>query len=115
MYAAKHYIRVGGKRYVAGEILPDNVPEETLSWLLRKDAIGEVPEGPAPVAAFADDGGENPVTDAPPADAAPAEDETGEEEIDEEAEPPEIDAAEGIVAEEKPKAKAGRGKGGKRK
>ncbi len=114
MYAAKHYIRVGGKRYVAGEILPDNVPEETLSWLLRKDAIGEVPEGPVPDADCADDG-EAPVTDAPPVDAVPAEDETAGEEIDEEAVPPEIDAAEGIVSEEKPKAKAGRGKGGKRK
>ena len=117
MYVAKHYI---GREFIPGEVLPGDIPPDVIERWLAAGAIEKVP-GFEPVdpddTGDADDGTNSGAAapNEPPVDAVPAEDETAGEEIDEEAEPPEIDAAEGIVSEEKPKAKAVRGKGGKRK
>ena len=102
MYAANHYVRVAGKRYVAGEILPEDLPQEKIAGLLRSGAITPVGGVPAikpaaePAAEPETDG--TPAADETPEDAAIAADETPEEEIDAEAEPEEIDAADGIVS-----------------
>lgn len=107
MYAAKHYVRADGKLYTAGEILPEDLPQEKIDWLLRKGAIElisgtesaeEIPEGEI-----------EPATESA--------EEIPESEIDEDAEPEEIDAAEGIITAPAPKTAekpATRRKGGKK-
>ena len=97
MYAAKHYVRADGKLYTAGEVLPDDLPQEKIDWLLRKGAIELIPG----TESAEDDPGavpgeiEQPIEDDP---GAEPDEEIPESEIDEDAEPEEIDAAEGIVS-----------------
>ncbi len=115
MYAAKHYVRAGGKLYTAGEILPEDLPREKTDWLLRKGAIELIPgTEPAPVVIEQPAEEPAPIEDETPADPA---EETPESEIDEDAEPEEIDAAEGIVSAPTPKTAdkpATRRKGGRK-
>ena len=119
MYAAKHYVRAGGKLYTAGEILPEDLPREKTDWLLRKGAIELIPgtepaEEPAPVVIEQHAEEPAPIEDETPADPA---EETPESEIDGDAEPEEIDAAEGIVSAPAPKTAdkpATRRKGGRK-
>ena len=80
MFVALTYI---GRDYVPGEVLPPDVPKETLDWLIEAGAVKEVSAS----------------------SAAP------EEAISEDEIPVDIDAAEGIVTEEAPKkARKGRSK-----
>lgn len=105
MYAANQYIRVNGKRYVAGEILPEDLPQEKIDWLLSKGAIEFIPNA-IPISAE---------TPSAPAEIAEDEEETPECAIDEEEEPEEIDAAEGIIPASKPAAKPAAKTAAKRK
>ncbi len=107
MYIAK--VHIGGK-YMPGDALPDDMPAETLAWLISAGAVRMT----APVA-LPSDAPEKSIAEAP-ADAGngeavpPAEHaEDGEDEIDEDAEVPEIDVMAGIVKE----APADSGKTGK--
>lgn len=96
MYIAK--VHIGGK-YMPGDALPDDMPAETLAWLLSAGAVRMT----APVAlpskmpekstADAENGEAVPPTDSDTAGHA----EDGEDEIDEDAEVPEIDVMSGIV------------------
>ena len=118
MFAANHYVKVAGKVYVAGEILPE-MPEEKAEWLLSAGAIREV--GPAQEPEQTDAAGTQPeggdaannqpeggdAVTPEPAQGEEAAEETPEEELDEEAEPEEIDVMAGIVTETKPAASKG--------
>lgn len=108
MFAANHYVKVAGKVYVAGEILPE-MPEEKTAWLLSAGAIREIGPAPEPKQPDAADnqpeGGDAGTPE--PEQAEETAEETPEEEIDEEAEPEEIDVMAGIVTETKPAASKG--------
>lgn len=123
MYAAKHYVRADGKLYTAGEVLPDDLPQKKIDWLLRKGAIELIPGTESAEEIPASEIGEDaePIEKIPEGeideDAEPIE-EIPESEIDEDAEPEEIDAAEGIVSTPAPKPAdkpATRRKGGGKK
>lgn len=123
MYVANHYVRVNGKMFVAGEVLPE-ISEEKAAWLIWAGAIHEI----APVpdlteGSMSDRSGDttNGQTEEegknPPPESETTEGETPESEIEEEAEPEEIDVMAGIVTDTKapPKTKSGSSKtGGKR-
>lgn len=108
MYIALKYI--GGK-YTPGEILPDNLPDDTLKWLLEAGAIRKT--APAPFVP-ADNEVTTPESTEPQkepqtldGDADTEEDDANDnenaaseeagDEIDEEAEVPEIDVMDGLV------------------
>ena len=42
-YAAKHYVKISGRKYTPGEIIDIPIPEEKLKRLLRLKAIAPVP------------------------------------------------------------------------
>ena len=108
MFAANHYVKVAGKVYVAGEILPE-MPEEKAAWLLSAGAIREIDPAPEPEQPDATgtqpEGGDAGTPE--PEQGEEAAEETPEDEIDEEAEPEEIDVMAGIVTETKPAASKG--------
>lgn len=101
MFVAKHYTRIGNKRYIPGEVIDQDIPAETREWLLSKEAIYEVPSerenfspapGPDPEGTAGADAPEQ-------AEGQPAADDAADDaaEIDMDAEPPEIDALAGVV------------------
>ena len=106
MYIAVTYI--GGK-YVPGEVISEDMPEESLNWLIRSGAVRKA--APAPLAAV--DSDPEPDDEASDENAQGADEALDDEpaEIDEDEEAPEIDAMAGIVkdepeAAEKPAPKA---------
>ena len=140
MYIATKYI---GKKYTPGEILPDNLPDDDVKWLLEAGAIRraapvpgraivpgndtknddepaerETPDSTQEPGAYSDNMQESETLDEATDDENADE---PEDEIDEEAEVPEIDVMDGLVpaSDEKPAATAARRtankKGGKTK
>lgn len=105
MYVANSYI---GKRYVPGEVIEDDLPGETLKWLLEAGAVFEVPDRAPKVVWPAGTGDRDTKADEVEAE----ETETDEAEAEgAETEAPEIDVADGIVQEdEKPGAGKQRGR-----
>ena len=108
MYIANNYVRVGQDLLKKGDLIPSDLPEDKIKWLLEAGAIqkatvplkfyghGELPVVPASEAAEA----------IPLAEAETEEDEEPidstdeEEDIDMEEEIPEVDVMSGIVSEE---------------
>jgi len=106
MYVALKHI--GGK-YTPGEILPDDLPDDTLKWLFEAGAIRKTAPAPYILASqentppeFSEQQREqqtlNEDTDAADDENTPPELDV-EDEIDEDAEVPEIDVMDGVVAE----------------
>ena len=108
MYIAVSYI---GNKYTPGEILPDNLPDDQVKWLLEAGAIRSATPAPAPAAMEEPEGDEEedaPNTEEPEGgeedDASNSEE--LEDEIDDDAQAPEINVMDGVVApqvSEKPK------------
>ena len=117
MYVATHYVRVNGKMYTRGEILPEGLPAEKIAWYQKTGAIEEV----AP-ASGAEDPQEETLSEQEHDDQETESFEEVEEPDEELEEAPEIDVMAGIVpdrqedapeeAEQKPSAKK---TGGRRK
>lgn len=114
-YAAKHYVKIFGRKYTPGEMIDIPIPEEKLKRLLRLKAIAPASSAdldPADDTAGSDeDGGKENVRDNyasqldnlgydPSGDPKEPQDEEEptKEEADEEAEAPEIDVMGGIVS-----------------
>lgn len=114
MYAAKHYVKVDGEMYRPGEILPEDMPEETVRRFLDLKAIEKVPGAPDPV--FVRNAAAAAEPEPPAGPSQDAEDETtnAEDEYDA-AEPEEIDVTAGLVTEPAPeeKPKRSRSTGGR--
>ena len=93
-YVANHYVKVNGIRYARGECLPDNLPDETVEWLVKAGAIQEI------ALAFSNE-----------SDSAQI------EEPVEDPEAPEIDVMDGIVddSQEKPEKRKRNQRGGRSK
>lgn len=106
MYIANHYVRVGQDLLKKGDLIPSDLPEDKIKWLLEAGAIqkatvplkfyghGELPVAPASEAA-----------EAIPLVEAETEEESidstdEEEDIDMEEEIPEVDVMSGIVSDE---------------
>lgn len=106
MYIANHYVRVGQDLLKKGDLIPSDLPEDKIKWLLEAGAIqkatvplkfyghGELPVVPASEAA-----------EAIPLVEAETEEESidstdEEEDIDMEEEIPEVDVMSGIVSDE---------------
>lgn len=106
MYIANHYVRVGQDLLKKGDLIPSDLPEDKIKWLLEAGAIqkatvplkfyghGELPVVPASEAA-----------EAIPLLQAETEEESidstdEEEDIDMEEEIPEVDVMSGIVSDE---------------
>lgn len=100
MYIAVTYI--GGK-YVPGEVISEDMPEESLNWLIQSGAVRKA--APAPLAAV--DSDQEPDDEASDEDAQEADEALDDEpaEIDEDEEAPEIDVMAGIVKDEPEAAK----------
>ena len=104
MYVALHYVRVNGKMYTRGEILPEGLPAEKIAWYQKAGAIEEI----APVSNAKEMQEEYAPEQDPedqdaeaieiPEDTEPSEG-TEEEPEDEFEEAPEIDVMAGIVPE----------------
>lgn len=111
-YAAKHYVKIFGRKYTPGEMIDIPIPEEKLKRLLRLKAIEHVSvtaANPTYDNTSGEDG--NGVKDVrsnyagqlenlgyDPSGAPVSEDGEPTEEADEEAEAPEIDVMDGIVS-----------------
>ena len=106
MYIANHYVRVGQDLLKKGDLIPSDLPEDKIKWLLEAGAIqkatvplkfyghGELPVVPASEAAEA-----IPIVEADTEEESI--DSTDEEEdIDMEEEIPEVDVMSGIVSDE---------------
>ena len=106
MYIANHYVRVGQDLLKKGDLIPSDLPEDKIKWLLEAGAIqkatvplkfyghGELPVVPASEA-----------SEAIPLVEAETEEESidstdEEEDIDMEEEIPEVDVMSGIVSDE---------------
>lgn len=108
MYIANHYVRVGQDLLKKGDLIPSDLPEDKIKWLLEAGAIqkatvplkfyghGELPVIPASEAAEA-----IPLIEAETEeDEEPIDSSDEEEDIDMEEEIPEVDVMSGIVSEE---------------
>ena len=42
MYKAKHYVRIKGRMYKAGECIPNDLSPESITWLVSAGAIESV-------------------------------------------------------------------------
>lgn len=95
MYIAVTYI--GGK-YIPGEVISEDMSEESLSWLIQSGAVRKA--APAPLAAV--DSDQEPDDEASDEDTQGADEALDDEpaEIDEDEEAPEIDVMAGIVKDE---------------
>ena len=106
MYIANHYVRVGQDLLKKGDLIPSDLPEDKIKWLLEAGAIqkatvplkfyghGELPVVPASEAAEA-----IPLVEAETEEESM--DSTDEEEdMDMEEEIPEVDVMSGIVSDE---------------
>lgn len=104
MYKAKHYVRIGRTVYKKGDVIPENIPEERLAFLIKKESVYECTGSDA----FQEE--LTPESDADPKDEENAQEiqEKDLEEPDEDAEAPEIDVMAGIVQEEKAPEKPAR-------
>lgn len=119
MYAANHFVRIKGRMYVAGEIIPENLDEEKTAWLLEAGAIREIAPAPGKMTPPQEDPpgdepqGDEPV-DEPVEEALPeeiVEEALPEETVEEDA--PEINVMDGVVAPAEEKAaKASRRRNG---
>lgn len=116
-YAAKHYVRISGRKYTPGEMIDIPIPEEKLKRLLRLKAVERVPAvivDPADEDTDGEDGGSaaeaqnnsaNPLENlghdpfGDPHNETPEDKESSEEieEVAEEVEVPKIDVMDGIV------------------
>lgn len=92
-YIANHYVSIDGEMFMAGEVIPEGLPEEKISWLMKAGAIHKV--APASVAGEPEDDGEEEPEDMQTDEETEPEDDGGVEPEDEPA--PEIDAMAGIV------------------
>lgn len=116
MYIANHYVRIGKDLLKKGDLIPSDLPEDKIKWLLEAGAIqkvtaplklyghGELPVVPASEAAEA-----IPLVEAETEEDEETIDSTDEEEdADAEEEIPEVDVMSGIVSEdtESPQEKA---------
>ena len=116
-YAAKHYVKISGRKYTPGEIIDIPIPEEKLKRLLRLKAIAPVPSA---IADPADENGEDGDDSEEARDNNRQPENLGNDpygnlipaEADEEAPAPEIDVMDGIVtaSEEAPKKKTSKGR-----
>lgn len=108
MYIANHYVRVGQELLKKGDLIPSDLPENKIKWLLEAGAIqkvtaplkfyghGEFPTVPASEAAEA-----IPLVEAETEEDEETIDSTDEEEdTDMEEEIPEVDVMSGIVSED---------------
>lgn len=108
MYIANHYVRVGQDLLKKGDLIPSDLPEDKIKWLLEAGAIqkatvplkfyghGELPVVPASEAAEA-----IPLVEAETEeDEEPIDSTDEEEDIDMEEEIPEVDVMPGIVSDE---------------
>lgn len=108
MYIANHYVRVGQDLLKKGDLIPSDLPEDKIKWLLEAGAIqkatvplkfyghGELPVVPASEAAEA-----IPLVEAETKeDEEPIDSTDEEEDIDMEEEIPEVDVMSGIVSDE---------------
>lgn len=108
MYIANHYVRVGQDLLKKGDLIPSDLPEDKIKWLLEAGAIqkatvplkfyghGELPVVPASEAAEA-----IPLVEAETKeDEEPIDSTDEEEDIDMEEEIPEVDVMSGIVSNE---------------
>lgn len=107
MYIANHYIRIGKSLLKKGDLIPSDLPEDKIKWLLEAGAIqeatsplkfyghGELPTIPASEAAEA-----IPVADIIEEDTETPDILEGEEDTDVEEEVPEVDVMSGIVPSE---------------
>lgn len=115
-YAAKHYVKITGQKFMPGEIIDIPIPEDKLPRLLKIGAV--IPLAPtAPITAVTDDGKENAPSghdnrlEDMSSDSFDESKESPDEaessvETDEDAEVPEIDVMDGIVAEDAENAPA---------
>lgn len=110
-YAAKHYVKITGQKFMPGEIIDIPIPEDKLPRLLKIGAV--IPLAPtAPITAVTDDGKENAPNDYDDRLEDMSNDSFDESkaesgvETDEDAEVPEIDVMDGIVAEDAENAPA---------
>ena len=106
-YIADNYVSIDDEMFMAGEKIPDGLPEEKINWLLEAGAIHKVASvsvtGNPPAGEPEDDENTEPEGVQADGDAEP-EDVQDDEEPDEPA--PEIDVMAGIVqSEEKPEKK----------
>jgi len=109
MYIANHYVRVGQDLLKKGDLVPSDLPEDKIKWLLEAGAIqeattplefyghGELPTVPASEAAEAIPLVEAEIEEEETTDAVDEEDNT---DTDTEEEIPEVDVMSGIVSEE---------------
>ena len=106
MYIANHYVRVGQDLLKKGDLIPSDLPEDKIKWLLE---AGAIQKAPVPLKFFGH--GELPVVpaseaaEAIPLVEAETEEESidstdEEEDIDMEEEIPEVDVMSGIVSDE---------------
>lgn len=110
-YAAKHYVKITGQKFMPGEIIDIPIPEDKLPRLLKIGAV--IPLAPtAPITAVTDDGKENAPNDYDDRLEDMSNDSFDEPkaessvETDDDAEVPEIDVMDGIVAEDAENAPA---------
>ena len=103
MYIANHYVRVGQDLLKKGDLIPSDLPEDKIKWLLEAGAIqkatvplkfyGHVPASEAAEAI--------PLVEAETEeDEEPIDSTDEEEDIDMEEEIPEVDVMSGIVSDE---------------
>lgn len=94
-YAAKHYVKITGQKFMPGEIIDIPIPEDKLPRLLKIGAVIPL----APTASNAFDSQLEDVNGDSSGDSKDTPDEAESNvETDEDAEVPEIDVMDGIVA-----------------
>ena len=106
MYIANHYVRVGQDLLKKGDLIPSDLPEDKIKWLLEAGAIQKatVPlkfygHGELPVVSASEAAEAIPLVEAETEEESI--DSTDEEEdIDMEEEIPEVDVMSGIVSDE---------------
>ena len=103
-YAAKHHVGLGDYTARPGEIIDRELTEEEAQWLLSQNAIEPLPAFYADAPDMGD--GQQEQEEAEPENL-------GDGQEQEEEQPPEIDAMDGITAENAPEEP--KKKGGKRK
>lgn len=109
-WVALHYVRVPSGLYTPGEVFHDALTEEQAEWLISKEAIRPLTE--EPTEAREEDEDAEHISIAESLKPVVVE-ENDDDESEAEAEPPEIDAAAGIVGNEKP-AKPAAKRGGRK-
>lgn len=101
-YAAKHYVKITGQKFMPGEIIDIAIPEDKLPRLLKLGAIIPL-NPPIPHLSPAEDDATPNGTEDGDDDAAM--DDNAEDATDEDVQAPEIDVMDGIVAKAEVPAK----------